>query len=216
MREKVRKNQPQVLCLSTAKFVLVLCCIFYSSMLCFIHLSIDQIKVLSKPWAPGTQISTALYSTGSHILQRCGCKVLPEENNEPMSVFPYSTFTPLTYALLLGLPVCKSKPAYIYTQKRQNHKFCFFPAWGVFYVCFSLSELLFVLLDRNPRLCLDRNGQRKGLGCCDKIAQGASNGQSFSRGECAALSCCGIVGKEAGLLPKCTSLVGLVCCFSSI
>lgn len=157
MREKVRRKQPQVLCLSTAKFVLVLCCILYSSMLCFIHLSIDQIKVLSQPWAPGTQISTALYSTGSRTLQWCGCKVLPEENNEPISVFPYSTFAPLTYALLPILPLCKSKPAYIYTQKTPNHKFCFSPAC-FFYVCFSLSELLFVLLDSNPRLCLDQNG----------------------------------------------------------
>lgn len=124
MREKVRRKQPQVLCLSTAKFLCVFCSILYSSVLCFIHLSIDQTKVLSQAWAPGTQISTALYSTGSHTLQRCGCKVLPEENSEPISVFPHITFAPLTYALLLVLPVCKSKPAYICTQKRPNHEFC--------------------------------------------------------------------------------------------
>lgn len=145
MREKVRRKQPQALCLSTAKFALVLCSIFCSSMLCFIHLSIDQIKVLSQPWAPGTQISTALYSTGSCTLQWCGCKILPEENNEPISVLPYSMFAPLTYVLLLVLPVCKSKPAYIYTQKRPDHKFCFPPA-RLFMFGFSLSELLFVLL----------------------------------------------------------------------
>lgn len=44
MREKVRRKQPQVLCLSTAKFVHAFCCILYSSMLCFICLSPDQIK----------------------------------------------------------------------------------------------------------------------------------------------------------------------------
>lgn len=46
MREKVRRKQPQVLCLSTAKFVCVFCSILYSSMLCFICLSLDQIKAL--------------------------------------------------------------------------------------------------------------------------------------------------------------------------
>lgn len=89
---------------------------------------------------------------------------------------------------------------------------------GVFFLClFSISELLFVLLDSSPRLCLDQNAlQCQGLGCCDKIGQSASNGQSFSRAGCAVLSCFRIVEKEAGLLPKCASLVGPGHCFSSI
>lgn len=79
---------------------------------------------------------------------------------------------------------------------------------------FLLWELFFVLLDSNPRLCLDQNClQCKGLGWCDKIAQGASSGQSFSRGWWAALSHCTVVRKKAGMLPKHSSLVGSVHCF---
>ena len=156
MREEVRRKQLQVLCLSTATFFRLFYCILYSSTLCFIHLSTDHTTVLSQSWAPGTQICTALYSTGWCTLQWCRCEVLPEENNAPISVFPYGTFFPLTYALLLVLPVCKSKAAYICTQQRPDHKFCFFPAC-FFCVCFCLLELLFILLDSNPRLCLDQN-----------------------------------------------------------
>lgn len=66
MREKVRRKQPQVLCLSTAKFLCVFCCILYSSVLCFIHLAIDQ-RSFPSPGLQGPK-SLLLSTPQDHIL----------------------------------------------------------------------------------------------------------------------------------------------------
>lgn len=103
---------------------------------------------------------------------------------------------------------------HLYTEETRSQ--ILFSSSIAFYVGYFPFRAAFCPVS-NPKLCLDQNGlQRSGLGCCDKIAQGASNGQSFPRGRCAALSCCRIAGKEAGLLPKRASLVHSLPCSSSI
>lgn len=64
VREKVRRKQCQVLCPSTAKFALMLCCILY--MLHFIHLSINQ-RSFPSPGLQGPK-SLLLCTPQDHVL----------------------------------------------------------------------------------------------------------------------------------------------------